>query len=232
MLARGECFMAHNGTSAGADCRHVQVRHLQMQLMRIQPQGAAAIPRLGPTAEPALRKPFLANPETLPIVGQALDRVPAPRAKYEQGPLRRIDRERLAAKRREAVDPLAKIDRFDRQQNPHLRSDLDHAPARKIDSTKAPSLTITRVPSGRATSIVAVQSSAGILSPFCRRARHAAKRACTPVLSSTVTPSFDVFVIEADHNRNRISRYAPLPKLHLLPTGHPTSFTADLLDFE
>ena len=93
--------------------------------MGIQAQSAVAID-FGPSCEAPLRKPFLAEPKTLTVIDQTFDGVTTTRTKDEERAAKRIARKGLTAESRQTVDAFAEIHRFNRQEDPHLRSDLDH----------------------------------------------------------------------------------------------------------
>ena len=94
--------------------------------MGLQAQGGAGT-GLGPATESALREPFLATPVALAVIRQALNGVATPRPENKQRPGLRIATQCLTAQRGQTIDTTAEVDRFDGQQDPHLRSDLDHA---------------------------------------------------------------------------------------------------------
>ena len=103
----------------------IPVPQQQMQLMRIQRASAAAI-GFGPSGEAPLRKPFLAEPKTLTVVDQAFDGVTTTRTKDKECPAQWVAGKSLTAQGCQAVDAFAEIDRLNRQEDPHVRSDLDH----------------------------------------------------------------------------------------------------------
>jgi len=61
----------------GAGLRRIAVPQRQVQLVGIEADAARGV-RLRPVPKAALRESFLAEPETLAVVGQKLDRVPTP----------------------------------------------------------------------------------------------------------------------------------------------------------
>ena len=109
---------------------------------------------LRPVLKRALRESFLAEPETLPVVGQKLDRVTSPRTEYKKRAAQWVAGQHLPAERGQAFDAFSKIDGFDRHENPHLRSDLNHRPCRRNTFTNArsssdpaaPRCTMSRAP--------------------------------------------------------------------------------------
>ena len=136
--------------------------------MGIQPKGRCF--RLGwPLSKAPGGKAFLTQPKTLAIENQALQRLAPPTRKNHQSTRHRVDFEMLPAHLRQAVYPLAEIHRLDRQPNPHLRGDLDHAPDLQNASAKPtrsnPSLPSQRIvilaPSPRANSTVQFGPSTG-----------------------------------------------------------------------
>ena len=70
--------------------------------------------------------PLVAEPESLAIVHEQLQRRPPTIAEDEDGACERIVLEGLLAEPRQAVDPAAKIDRLDGHQDLHLGRDLEH----------------------------------------------------------------------------------------------------------
>jgi hypothetical protein len=86
---------------------------------------------IGPEGKPATRQTLLAEPETLAVVDQNLDRCPCAVAEDEQPPAERIGGQALPADAGQAIDAGPKIDRFDRDQETHVRRDLDHAAHQK-----------------------------------------------------------------------------------------------------
>ena len=73
-------------------------------------------------------KAFLTEPKTLSVKYNALQRLASPTRKNHQRTRHRGDFEMLPAHLRKAVYSFAKINRLDRQSNPHMRGDLDHGP--------------------------------------------------------------------------------------------------------
>ena len=84
--------------------------------MGIEPDTARGV-RLRPVLKTALRKAFLAEPKTLAVVGQKLDRVTPPRTEDKQRTAQRVAGQRLAAQGSQTINALAEIDRLDRHQN-------------------------------------------------------------------------------------------------------------------
>src|SRR5262245_53873135 len=84
-----------------------------------------------PPAKLPLRQSLVREPKALAVVTQNAQRGLSPTAEDEQPPAERIGVEHLPADAREAVDALAKILRLHRDQDAHLRRDLNHdaAPA-------------------------------------------------------------------------------------------------------
>jgi hypothetical protein len=111
---------------SGVGLGGIAVPQQQVQLMGIEAQGAL---RAGfrPAPEAALRKPFLAEPESLPVVRQALEGVPPARAEDEERAAERIRRQCLTAECGQSIDAFAEIHWLNRYENPHLRGDLNHA---------------------------------------------------------------------------------------------------------
>ena len=79
-----------------------------------------------PPLESALGKPLLTEPKSLTIINQDFQRLASAAGKHKQRALQRLSLELLPTEGRQPIDALAQSDRFDRQQNPHLRSDLNH----------------------------------------------------------------------------------------------------------
>jgi hypothetical protein len=79
-----------------------------------------------PPAKAAHAQPLLAEPVSLAVIHEHLHRRRPPIAKGEDRSAERILTKRMLAQGHQAVDPLAKIDRFNRDQEPHLRGDLQH----------------------------------------------------------------------------------------------------------
>src|SRR6187549_3962658 len=80
-----------------------------------------------PPSESPLGEPFLTQPKSLAVVDQALQGLATSTGKDKQSAAERIGFELLAAELRQSIDALAEVDRLNRQEDPHLRSDLDHA---------------------------------------------------------------------------------------------------------
>src|ERR1700690_3207056 len=98
-----------------------------MKLMGVQPEGRLFRISRPPGKAPS-GKAFLTQPKTLAVKYEALQRFAPPTRKDHQSTRHWVDFEMLPAHLREAVYSFTKIHRLDRQPNPHLRSDLDHAP--------------------------------------------------------------------------------------------------------
>lgn len=91
----------------------------------------------GPRIKAPLRKPLLAEPKTLGVIDEALQCAAAPSTEHEERAIERIGLEGLPAESGEAIDALTKIDGLDRQQDPHLRGDLDHGAVLQNEWAKA-----------------------------------------------------------------------------------------------
>src|ERR1019366_9909456 len=94
-----------------------------LQLMRLQLLDGT-VGR--PVWELPLRQTLMADPKSLTIVGQNLDRRAPPIAEHHQPAAERIHLELRPADPRQAVDAGAKVDARHRHEDPHLRSELDH----------------------------------------------------------------------------------------------------------
>ena len=79
----------------------------------------------------------MAKPKALGIIDEALYSAPASSAEHEQRAIERVGLETLATERRKAIDASTKIDRFHRQQDPHLGSDLNHCAVLQKERAKA-----------------------------------------------------------------------------------------------
>ena len=90
------------------------------------PQRGAGIRRRRPPTEPALREPLVAQPESLPVVQEHLDRGAATVAEDEDRTAHGIRSQHRAARLGQAVDPPAEVRRLHGDQHPRLRRDLDH----------------------------------------------------------------------------------------------------------
>jgi len=75
-----------------------------------------------------LRKPLVAEPETLAIVHEHLERRPSAITKDEHGAGERILLKCFSAEPRQAVDAATKIGRRDGHQDLHVRRNLQHGP--------------------------------------------------------------------------------------------------------
>jgi len=107
--------------------RRVASREQDRQLMRCQGlRFGILIWRRWPPGETSFGEPFVTKPKTLAIVHQCLDRSAFSIAENEHRAVERIVPKRFFAESRQAVDSLAKIGRFDGDQNLHLRRDLQH----------------------------------------------------------------------------------------------------------
>jgi len=96
--------------------------------------GASA---LWPRAIVPGRKSFLAEPKTLGVIDEALQGATALSAEHEQRPIQRIGLEGLAAEGGKTIDAPTKIDRLNRQQDPHLWGDLNHGGDLQNERAKA-----------------------------------------------------------------------------------------------
>ena len=79
-----------------------------------------------PPREAALGEPLVAEPESLAIIHENLQRRRLAIAEDEDRADERVVSEGFLAEPRQAVDPPAKIDRLDGDQDLHLRRDLEH----------------------------------------------------------------------------------------------------------
>src|SRR5664279_389415 len=93
--------------------------------MHIQTHGGL-LADTGPPAEASLRKPFLAEPKALAIIRKDLKGATATIRENEQRAGNRVGIEPLPANLHQPVNAFAKIYRLDRQQQAHLRRDLNH----------------------------------------------------------------------------------------------------------
>ena len=82
--------------------------------------------RLGPPAEPALRKPLLSHPETIPVITDDSYAFWTATSKYEDTAGEGVFVEALLAEPHKRVDAFAAIDRLDGHQDPHLWGKLQH----------------------------------------------------------------------------------------------------------
>jgi hypothetical protein len=79
-----------------------------------------------PPHKASLRQPLLRQPESLSVIHQDADRCPSPAAKHKQAAGERIGLQFLLTQLCQRVDALSSVHGFDRHQNAHLGSDLDH----------------------------------------------------------------------------------------------------------
>src|SRR5450631_3661891 len=93
--------------------------------MHIQTQGGL-LAAAGPPAETPLREPFLAEPKTLAVIHEDLKGATTTVREHEQRAGNRVEVKPLAANQNQPVNALAKIYRLDRQQQAHLRRELNH----------------------------------------------------------------------------------------------------------
>jgi hypothetical protein len=84
------------------------------------------LPKNWTGGELPLRKAFLRQSKTLAIVHQTLDGVASPRTENKERTTQRVAGKSLTTKGGQTVDAFAKINGLNRDQDPHLRSDLDH----------------------------------------------------------------------------------------------------------
>ena len=77
--------------------------------------------------ELSLGETLVAQPESAAVVDQGLDGGTPPVAEYEDCAAEGIGRQVGPAQLGHAVDALAEVRRLDRDQDPHLRCQLDHA---------------------------------------------------------------------------------------------------------
>jgi hypothetical protein len=111
----------------GRGLRRVRVTACQQHVKLVREQLAPWLSlRAGPVTESPLRQAFLAKPVTLAVVRQDLDRRRAAIAEHEHGSRKWIRRQRLPAQPAEPIDPLPEIHGLDRDQDTHLRGQLDH----------------------------------------------------------------------------------------------------------
>src|ERR1035437_3565752 len=106
-------------------CFRVARRQQQLCLMRLEHPGRLFAAR--PPHESPLRQPFLRQPEPLAVIDQDTDRGPATAPEYKQASREGICPEFVLAQPGERLDALPAIDQFDRNQDAHLRCDLNHA---------------------------------------------------------------------------------------------------------
>ena len=85
-------------------------------------------PIAGPPSKMALAQPLLAQLKPLRIICQYLEGRPSLVTKNKQSPRKGIALQQLPACPGQTVDPPAKVHRFHRQPNLHLRCDLNHPP--------------------------------------------------------------------------------------------------------
>jgi hypothetical protein len=79
-----------------------------------------------PPGEAPLGEPLVAQPESLAVVHQHLQRRPSAIAKDEDGAGERVFVKGLLAESRQAVDATTEVGRLDGHQDLHLRRDLQH----------------------------------------------------------------------------------------------------------
>src|ERR1035437_1334409 len=94
--------------------------------MHIQTQGGL-LAAAGPPAEASLRKPFLAEPKALAVIHEDLKGATTTVGEHEQRAGHRVQVKPLPANLHQPVNAFAKIYRLHRQQQAHLRRELNHA---------------------------------------------------------------------------------------------------------
>src|SRR6266478_10198424 len=93
----------------------IAVPEQQLQLMRFDP--AHSLPAFRrPPRESAFRQALLAEPKTLSIVRENLDRFAIATAEYEECATKRFGLQLLATHRDQAIDAFAKVNRLYRDQ--------------------------------------------------------------------------------------------------------------------
>src|ERR1017187_5662411 len=105
--------------------RRRTVTDQQLELMHLQTQGRL-LAATGPPAEASLRKPFLAEPKALAVIQEDLKGSTTAVREYEQRAGKRVEVKSLTANLHQPVNAFAKIHRLDRQQQTHLRRELNH----------------------------------------------------------------------------------------------------------
>src|ERR1035438_10385717 len=93
--------------------------------MHLQSQGGR-LAAAGPPAEAPLREPFLAKPKALAVIHEDLKGLTTAVREHEQRAGKRVELKALAANLHQPVNAFAKIHRLDRQQQAHLRRELNH----------------------------------------------------------------------------------------------------------
>src|SRR5450759_4073334 len=93
--------------------------------MHLQTQGGR-LAAAGPPAEAPLREPFLAKPKALAVIHEDLKGLTTAVREHEQRAGKRVELKALAANLHQPVNAFAKIYRLDRQQQAHLRRELNH----------------------------------------------------------------------------------------------------------
>src|SRR5947209_7015270 len=79
-----------------------------------------------PPLKTALRQTFLCEPKSLAVIDQNADRRSAPAAEHKHATGKWVRLKLLFAQPRQRIDSLSSVHGFDRDQNLHLRRDLDH----------------------------------------------------------------------------------------------------------
>ncbi len=79
-----------------------------------------------PPLKPAGRKPFMADPKALAIIGEDFDGSPAFIAEDKQITAKRIFGQLNAAQTGQTVNAAPEINRFNSHQYAHMGGDLDH----------------------------------------------------------------------------------------------------------
>src|SRR5262245_4668054 len=121
---------------------------------------SAGVCVLRPPGEAALGQPLCAQPKSLPVVHQDFERRAGTIAEDEDRTTERLLQQRAATHGRQAIDAFAEIDGLRRQQDPRLRTELEHQAVSKKVRTNATSggcdswvWIRSRVPSARESSI-------------------------------------------------------------------------------
>eukprot|EP01034_Spumella_vulgaris_P032837 gene32838-40535_t len=115
--------------------RRIAAHQQHVQLMRFEGQDRRC--RSGPEGEAPARQALLAKPKTIAVIDQNFDRPAPPVGENKQGTAEGIGRQLPPAQAGHGIDAGAKIDRFDRDQNPHVRRDLDHCARQKASARLA-----------------------------------------------------------------------------------------------
>ena len=105
--------------------RRIAAAEQYAQLVSFQGMDAAR-PRLRPPTKTSLREPLLAQPEPLAVINKDFDGRRPTVAKYKDNPLKRVVPKLFLADPCQPVNAIAEIRRLDRDQNPHVRRQLNH----------------------------------------------------------------------------------------------------------